>query len=385
MRRQSCFGLLLVLGLGTGCSSGMGDGGLATHDSGVVTDGGHTAVPDAQVDAGGVEASQPGVDAGPMVDASMPAEASMPVDGGPYAAVTCATPPPPGAPTPPPPPTYGGTCPTLMPGHNDITSSGNTRTFLLIVPDDYDPSQSYPLFFLWHWLKGSSDGFADKGDVQNAANLMHFIAVIPDAKGDLLYTWPYIILDSASRINEELQFFDDMFACVSAQYSINRECVTTSGVSAGALWTDQAHRATRPVLLVVHVDVGWHKQQRRASFHGPVPPAAGARPLGRADRHVRREHGGCLHGPRDPHDCGRRLPRRVRPQLRPLGAAHHGARHDDPAPVGVHAGSSLLAAGGRLALQRHGLAAVHAVLVRHRAGQRDHPHRRLRPERVLSA
>jgi hypothetical protein len=40
-------------------------------------------------------------------------------------------------------------------------------------------------------------------------------------------------------MEEEFGFFDDMLACVSAQFSVNKECVASAGVSAGALWTSQ--------------------------------------------------------------------------------------------------------------------------------------------------
>jgi hypothetical protein len=40
-------------------------------------------------------------------------------------------------------------------------------------------------------------------------------------------------------MEEEFVFFDDMLACVAEQFQINNECVSSAGVSAGALFTDQ--------------------------------------------------------------------------------------------------------------------------------------------------
>jgi hypothetical protein len=45
--------------------------------------------------------------------------------------------------------------------------------------------------------------------------------------------------ESQARIDEEYTFFDDMLSCVSAQFNVNAGCVSSVGVSAGALFTDQ--------------------------------------------------------------------------------------------------------------------------------------------------
>lgn len=116
-----------------------------------------------------------------------------------------------------------------------------------MLPASYDPAQSYPVFFLWHWLGGSADDFLQRAEVQLAVDTQNFIAVIPEKKGDLLFTWPVENFGAQARVDEEAAFFDDMFACVAEQYSVDEQCVSSIGVSAGALWTDQlAHlRSTR--------------------------------------------------------------------------------------------------------------------------------------------
>jgi hypothetical protein len=153
--------------------------------------------------------------------------------------VSCSDEPPPGADLPDPLPIYGGECPTLVPGRNTILSTGAAREFLLVVPTALDPSESLPLIFLWHWLGGEAADSMEKGEVQAAADDARFLAVAPEAKGDLLLKWPYSIVDLPARVDEEARFFDDMLACVAAQYPVNRSCVSSVGVSAGALWTSQ--------------------------------------------------------------------------------------------------------------------------------------------------
>ncbi len=160
----------------------------------------------------------------------------------------CGDPIPPGAPEPAPLPTYSGNaCPTLQPGLNTIESSGRTREFVVVLPSDYDPArEQLPVIFMWHWLGGDAADFLEEGEVQQAADAMRFIAVVPEATdgyevllGLFNPVWPYMRENSEAQVAQELTFFDDMLACVGEQFSIDRHCVSSAGVSAGALWTAQ--------------------------------------------------------------------------------------------------------------------------------------------------
>jgi predicted esterase len=158
----------------------------------------------------------------------------------PLGSVTCATERPPDVPEPLPLKSYtGGSCPTLQVGPNVLPSSGTDRGFILALPSDYSPDERLPVAFLWHWLAGSADQFLAIGALEEAANSLRFIAVIPEAKGDVQFTWPATALESDARFEEELVFFDDMLTCVAEQFGVNLDCVSTVGVSAGALWTAQ--------------------------------------------------------------------------------------------------------------------------------------------------
>jgi predicted esterase len=161
----------------------------------------------------------------------------------------CKQQPPVGAPQPVPPPPYAGTCPTLAPGLNAITSSGDAREFLLVVPESPMPSEQFPVLFMWHWLGGSANSFLERGDVQNAANQQRFVAVLPVSIGaSVLGTsfdtrWPFDITQTQARMDQEFRFFDDMLSCVGQQLAIDRSCVSSIGVSAGALFTAQLAQA----------------------------------------------------------------------------------------------------------------------------------------------
>ena len=155
-----------------------------------------------------------------------------------YSGVSCKSTPPPDAAVPAPPEPYsGGTCPALAPGPNTIASGGVDRSFILVAPADLQPGERLPVAFLWHWLGGSATDFLDKGEVQAAVDEQRFLAVIPEAKGDLLFKWPFEVSQTQARIDEEIGFFDDMLACVSEQFEADLSCVSSVGVSAGALFT----------------------------------------------------------------------------------------------------------------------------------------------------
>ncbi len=225
------------------------------------------SAPGAATDAGGgSDASRPTSDAGPIAlpdartapDAALVPDAGPPPDAwtGPDAwlpprDVRCGDAAPADAVMPPPLPAYsGGSCPVLVPGRNAITSGGVTRELLLVVPSDYDPATEHlPVIFMWHYLGGSADSMLTNGQAQESADALRFIAVIPEKRGDLGIeipfagtfdpAWPYLESASEARVEEELTFFDDMLTCVAQSYAIDESCVSTVGVSAGALWTSQ--------------------------------------------------------------------------------------------------------------------------------------------------
>ncbi|MEZ4406372.1 MAG: PHB depolymerase family esterase [Polyangiales bacterium] len=151
--------------------------------------------------------------------------------------------------SPPPFPSYsGGACPTLMGGPtsaaglNPSFPTGDTRRqFRLIVPRAYDPegADRWPLVFAWHWLAGDSAQMVREADLERSAENERVIVVVPDQQRNPdgnatnLFTWPF--LDRSDPSGERV-FFDDLLACVSAQYRVDPTRVHAMGVSAGALW-----------------------------------------------------------------------------------------------------------------------------------------------------
>lgn len=201
---------------------------------------GSTATPadDAGVDASETDAGASPTDGGSGGDAR--ADATGPTFVG-----KCGDPIPQGAKAPPPLPTYAGACPQLAapPAMTTITSSGAQRSFLFYQPQMQKQGERYPLVFLWHWLGGSPDGMANKLEAQKIADAYRVVLAIPAPKGDVFFKWPFESVQAQARIDEEMRFFDDMLACLAKALPIEESCVSSLGVSAGALFTDQLAQA----------------------------------------------------------------------------------------------------------------------------------------------
>jgi hypothetical protein len=223
-----CAAFSVLCSLAWGCA-GQGGGGFEGEDQGATS----PPAPKGHDDGGAriADASTPTTDAMPQTDAPVPSRS-----------LACNEEPPAGASQAAPLPSYAGKCPQLVagPSLSTITSSGASRSFMLVLPKNLQQTEKLPVLFMWYWLGGSADGMYSKAEVQSAADQQRFLAVIPVAKGDLPFKWPFNIADSDARLGEEFQFFDDMLACVAQQFpTVNRNCVASMGVSAGALFTDQ--------------------------------------------------------------------------------------------------------------------------------------------------
>ena len=152
---------------------------------------------------------------------------------------------PPGARRAPPPPTFGGAvCPQLEVGRNVMLVSGRLREFIIVAPEKQRAGERLPVVFLWHWLGGDADEFIERASVIDAVERYRFVAVVPEGTDDIgllgaSLPWPFLTLVPDFRMSQDLAFFDDMLACLTAQFSINRDCVASAGASAGALFNAQ--------------------------------------------------------------------------------------------------------------------------------------------------
>ena len=154
----------------------------------------------------------------------------------------CGTEPPPGASLAPPLPSATGTCPLLETDGtlNVMTTSAGDREFMVVVPSDLEPGEQLPLIVMYHWLGGDALDFYERAQAQYAADYYRFIALVPvgrDGAAGVPFRWPFSIADDMMTMDEEFEFFDDMVGCVQDQFGVDKECVSTMGVSAGAMFT----------------------------------------------------------------------------------------------------------------------------------------------------
>ncbi len=235
---------------GAGSSGGtVGEGSSGEQPTGGTIGGSQSGTTE-EPGTGEPGTGEPGTTTGPAPD----------MGGVPSAPGRCGDEPPPGAILAPEIPKYAGTCPILDTGYVEgqapnilvqkVGPLQYDRTFLVIVPDDLQPDERLPVMFMWHWLGGSGKDFYERADAQEAVNEKRFIAVIPDgreAEQGTLFKWPFSIADPDESMEAEFQLFEDMLSCVHEQFNVDKDCVSSVGVSAGALFTDQlaGHRGER--------------------------------------------------------------------------------------------------------------------------------------------
>ena len=261
MSRRSPFCILLTLACACGDPGGGGEtsaessgGGASSSTTGASA--GDPTGPEPTTGAAGTTGGSGGATEGETGEASTSAAqttgATPDMGGPPQMFGRCGDEPPPGATLAPEIPKYGGACPVLETGWAEgqmanilpqsVGGQNYDRTFWVIVPDDIQPDENLPVMFMWHWLGGSGQDFYERADAQEAVNAKRFIAVIPDGRNTdqgVLFKWPFSILDSDEQLEAEFQFFDDMLSCVHEQFGVDKDCVGSVGVSAGALFTDQ--------------------------------------------------------------------------------------------------------------------------------------------------
>ena len=242
---RSLLGLPLLAVFACGDSSGDATGTDA-QTSGPGTDGASTSGASTDAPTSTTSGASDSASTGGASDSASTGDATT---GGQVERARCGDTPPEGAVLAPEIPAYGGTCPVIETGFMEgqaynvvsqtVAGKMYDRQFLVIAPEDLKPDERLPVIFLWHWLGGEAKDFYDRGDVQNAVNEKRFIAVIPEARDDVLFKWPFTVLDSQESLEGEFEFFDAMLACVNEQFNVDKDCVSSTGVSAGALFTSQ--------------------------------------------------------------------------------------------------------------------------------------------------
>ena len=112
-----------------------------------------------------------------------------------------------------------GQAPTLRSGTHTIQSSGKSRSFILSVPDNYDPNRRYRLVFGFHWWGGTAEqvaGGGSDGDVYAHYGLRRLannstIFIAPQGLGN---AW-------ANSGGEDVRFVDDMISRIEGDLCVD--------------------------------------------------------------------------------------------------------------------------------------------------------------------
>ena len=120
-----------------------------------------------------------------------------------------------------------GKTPTLTNGQRTISVNGRNRQWILRLPDNYNKTNPYRLIFAPHW--GDGDYTQVDGDVNGpyyglraqAKNTAIFVAPNGNNRG-----W-------ANGNGEDVNFFDAMYAAITADLCVNTRAVHSIGFSYG--------------------------------------------------------------------------------------------------------------------------------------------------------
>jgi polyhydroxybutyrate depolymerase len=122
----------------------------------------------------------------------------------------------------------------LTNGRASIEVNGTMREYILLLPDDYDPSRSYRLIFAWHQLAGSAEFIANFGyyGLRNAS-AGEAILVAPDGlvgndNGDRGW-W--------NNGGEDVAFYHAMLDRFFSELCIDQDRIFSTGFSFGAMFS----------------------------------------------------------------------------------------------------------------------------------------------------
>ncbi|MEU7800863.1 cellulose binding domain-containing protein [Micromonospora arborensis] len=94
-----------------------------------------------------------------------------------------------------------GKAPTLTSGTRTIQSSGQSRTYILRIPDGYDRNRPYRLIFGFHWLNGSANNVASAG----------YYGLAPLSNNSTIFVAPQGLNAGWANTNgRDLTLFDDI-------------------------------------------------------------------------------------------------------------------------------------------------------------------------------
>lgn len=156
-------------------------------------------------------------------------------------------------------------CGTVDPptGPQSMTVGEDERTYIVSLPDGYDPQNAYPLIFAFHGRGGSGEGVSNQwyfGIEQTGGTPSIF--VYPDGLADDMGTgWP-------NQDGRDVAFFDAMVETLTGGYCVDENRVFSSGHSYGGIMSFTLACERASVLRAVAPVAGARWAQ--GSCSGPV-------------------------------------------------------------------------------------------------------------------
>lgn len=114
-----------------------------------------------------------------------------------------------------------------------IESSGGTRSFLVYVPDGYDPDVPAPVAYVFHGATSNKEQQLAYSHYQPYADEDGALLVLPDSLGEPTRWSPFGPGIAGVEGVNDLDFFDDLSARIEADLCVDLERVLVSGMSSG--------------------------------------------------------------------------------------------------------------------------------------------------------
>ena len=124
-----------------------------------------------------------------------------------------------------------GKAPTLTSGNRTIQSGGQSRSYILRLPDNYDNSRPYRLIFGYHWRGGTMQD-VDGGGTSGAA--WSYYGLRAQANNSAIFVAPQGIGNGwPNSGGQDLKFTDDMVALIQGDLCVDTKQVYALGFSYG--------------------------------------------------------------------------------------------------------------------------------------------------------
>jgi poly(3-hydroxybutyrate) depolymerase len=124
-----------------------------------------------------------------------------------------------------------GTTPTLTSGTHTIQSGGQSRSYILRIPDNYDNNRPYRLIFGYHWRGGTMQD-VDGGGSSGAA--WSYYGLRAQADDSTIFVAPQGIGNGwGNSGGQDLQFTDDMLELINGDLCVDTRQVFALGFSFG--------------------------------------------------------------------------------------------------------------------------------------------------------